>query len=64
VKNRKSQALGANEIFGEVQSVSEAKSIYISLAVSYSCETEFEIWADFGPVYSTEIFCSFAKVSY
>ena len=34
VKNRKSQALGANEIFGEVQSVSEAKSLYISLAMN------------------------------
>ena len=43
VKNRKSQALGANEIFGEVQSVSEAESFYKSLAVSYSYETELEI---------------------
>ena len=51
MKNRKSQALGANEIFGEVQSVSEAKSLYINLAVTYSYETELEIWAGFLVAY-------------
>ena len=36
-------------------------SLYISHAVSYFYVTEYEIWAGFEPVGSTENVCNFAK---
>ena len=42
---------------------STPKSLYISRAVSYFYETQFEICAGFRPVCSFKKFCIFAKVS-
>ena len=42
----------------------ETKSLYISRTVSCFYDTEFEIWASFGPAGSTNNFCNFPKVFY
>ena len=43
-------------------SLLQAKSLYISWAVSYFFENEIEIWVGFGP--AVKKFCKFDKVSY
>ena len=42
----------------------QKKSLYISPAVSHFYGTEYEIWAGFGPVGSTEDFGLGHKVDY